>query len=157
MRHFLESPSNLCEMLIIFSHCHSASNSCLVQTVKIPHHWGCSKESIMINSKCGFHSSNIPGLVIIATSVWSSCFSWLSPAQPLRPESYPQEQPFLITQTDVMILLSVYHSLADIFYGLHYVIFLAIFLFELLASIIDSELPEHRKHLYFPWFSQHLA
>lgn len=38
--------------------------------------------------KCGFHSSNIPGLVIIAPSVWSSCFSWLSPAQPLRPESY---------------------------------------------------------------------
>lgn len=88
MRHFLELPSNLCEMLIISSHCHSASNSCLVQTVKIPHHWGCSKESIMINSKCGFHSSNIPGLVIIAPSVWSSCFSWLSPAQPLRPESY---------------------------------------------------------------------
>lgn len=49
--------------------------------------WNVQK-SLPFLTLCGFHSSNLPRSVITVLSVWSSYFSWSSPAHPLGPESY---------------------------------------------------------------------
>lgn len=117
--------------------------------------WNVQK-SLPFLTPCGFHSSNLPRSVITVLSVWSSYFSWSSPAHPLGPESYvtfsKAASPDHSGRLDGSGLCVPQWFT---FFVVFTVIFLAIFLFESLASSMDMSFLSIGTTSYFPLFSQH--
>lgn len=141
-----------CTVWLLFCSLIVTLNNFCTQRVKIPHHWECSKESTMINCV-----AFIPHAWPVRTvpSVLSSCFSSSNLAYPLSPELYVtcSKAAFFWScrQTLRLYPLSTTNCLPS--FMVFPVIFLAVFLFELLASSVDYEIPEHGDHLFHLFFT----